>query len=213
MSDFSAIRKDYKLKELRKSEVSPNPFLQLQTWLEEAIAAGVNEPTAMNLATVSGNGRPSARIVLLKDLQASALLFYTNYTSRKGNELESNPYAAITFFWPELERQVRIEGKISKVTEDISDRYFLSRPESSRIGALASPQSQVIENRETLEKLEQKVIENLHGQTPQRPQHWGGYRLDPDYYEFWQGRPSRLHDRIAFTLEENANWKIQRLAP
>lgn len=212
MSELSAIRKEYKLKELRKSAVQDNPLFQFKTWLEEAIAAKVNEPTAMNLATVGESGRPSARIVLLKDLKEEGLFFYTNYLSRKGIDIENNPFAAITFFWPELERQVRVEGKIRKTTPEISDNYFLSRPENSKIGAIASPQSKVIESREELENTEKAVLRELNGRAPKRPLHWGGYCLYPEYYEFWQGRPSRLHDRIAYTFSEN-QWHIARLAP
>ena len=213
MEEISAIRKEYKLKELRKRDVNHNPFLQFNIWLDEALKAMVNEPTAMNFATVSAQGRPSSRIVLLKGCTEDKLIFYTNYNSRKGTDLSQNPFAALTFFWPELERQVRIEGRIFKVSKELSDDYFKSRPQSSQIGAMASPQSTIIYDRKVLEDLEENITKELNGQQPERPAHWGGYYLSPDYFEFWQGRPSRLHDRIAFKKSAETAWEIVRLAP
>lgn len=214
MIDISAIRKEYKFKELQEQNVSHDPIVQFRAWLEEAIIAEVNEPTAMNVATVSSDGRPSARILLLKGVDNDQLIFYTNYTSRKGEQLAANPHAAITFFWPELERQVRIEGTITKVAKEESDRYFFSRPKESQVGAIASPQSKVIESRQALEALNRNVAEATKNNTVQRPEHWGGYALSPLYFEFWQGRPGRLHDRVAYFQKEGGkDWNIARLAP
>ena len=177
------------------------------------IATEISEPNAMTLATASADGFPSARIVLLKGFDEEGFVFYTNYNSYKANQLDENPKACLVFFWKELERQVRISGIVTRVTEEESDIYFHSRPVGSRIGAWASPQSQSIENREWLEQVfEKKKEEFRQGEIP-RPPHWGGYRLKPVIVEFWQGRFSRLHDRIQYTLDENGAWKIERLAP
>ena len=182
-------------------------------WLEEAIQAEVAEPTAMVLSTVNAKGRPSARVVLLKDVSEQGLSFYTNYNSRKGRELDENPFAAVTIFWPALERQVRIEGKVVKLPPEASDTYFHSRPKGSQIGAWASPQSQEIESREALEEEDRKHTEQFKSaEVIPRPPHWGGYQLQPDRIEFWQGRPNRLHDRIVYEQQLN-NWQIKRLAP
>lgn len=211
--NIADIRINYSRQELTEASVSQNPTQQFQQWLQEALDAKVDEPTAMVLSTVSGSGRPSARVVLLKGLDEQGYTFFTNYDSRKGHDLEASPYASLTFFWPALERQVRIEGKIVKVAAAESDTYFQSRPKGSQIGAWASPQSQVIEAREVLEQREQEFSEKFANQdVVPRPAHWGGYRLQPDCVEFWQGRPSRLHDRIVYALE-GQNWKIKRLAP
>lgn len=211
--NIADIRINYSQQELTEASVSQNPTQQFQQWLQEALDAKVDEPTAMVLSTVSGSGRPSARVVLLKGLDEQGYTFFTNYDSRKGHDLEASPYASLTFFWPALERQVRIEGKIVKVAAAESDTYFQSRPKGSQIGAWASPQSQVIQAREVLEQREQEFSEKFANQdVVPRPAHWGGYRLQPDCVEFWQGRPSRLHDRIVYALE-GQNWKIKRLAP
>jgi len=206
------LRKDYTQHALTEADVNSSPFVQFSHWLEQALKAQVPEPNATTLSTVQ-NGRPSARVVLLRGLEGDGLLFFTNYSSRKGREIAENPFACMTFFWPELERQLRVEGKIVKATEAVSDDYFFSRPRGNRLGAWASPQSEVIENREVVERLSE-VFEAqypLDTMIP-RPPHWGGYVLIPDAFEFWQGRASRLHDRIRYRLEAE-KWVIERLAP
>ena len=212
-SDLASIRNDYLQKSLSKNDVAVNPLDQFEHWFEEATAAEINEPTAMNLSTVSENGRPSGRIVLLKGINDSSFQFYTNYESQKAHDLALNPFAALTFFWPELERQIRIEGKVEKLSESTSESYFSSRPWESQIGAWASPQSQVIEDRDILEENFQKVKEKYEGREVPRPSNWGGYQLVPDRFEFWQGRSSRLHDRIIYRLSNDGEWIIERLAP
>lgn len=209
---IAALRENYTKGSLEVPDVADTPIEQFQAWFDEAAASQLLEPNALLLSTVSNEGKPSARIVLLKGLD-HGFKFYTNYLSRKGTELIENPNACITFFWAELERQVRIEGTIEKVSAEESDEYFQSRPKGSQIGAWTSNQSMVIENREILEEREQHLIEKFGDESIPRPPHWGGYRLVPNYIEFWQGRPSRLHDRIAYTLLENENWKIERLSP
>jgi pyridoxamine 5'-phosphate oxidase len=209
--NLADLRKDYALKTLDESSVHADPVTLFLEWLGEAITAQVLEPTAMTLSTVDGRGRPAGRIVLLKGADASGLTFFTNYESRKGRDLAGHPHAALTFLWKELERQVRIEGSVTKVPAADSDAYFATRPLGSRIGAIASPQSEPIENRAWLEKRWADLGEQ-HGLTPQRPAHWGGYRVVPDAFEFWQGRQSRLHDRLAYAREGGA-WRIRRLAP
>ena len=216
MSDMGQIslgdlRREYALRTLDESSVQHDPIAQFGTWMREAIDGGVPEPTAMTLATVGSSGRPSARIVLLKACEPRGFVFYTNYESRKGQDLAAHPVAALCFLWKELERQVRIEGAVEKVSADESSAYYLTRPLGSRIGAWASPQSQAIENRAWLEKRWQELGQE-HGENPPRPGHWGGYRVLPGYLEFWQGRRSRLHDRVAYTRSEG-KWKIARLAP
>ena len=204
-------RKEYAREELDEKSVDADPIRQFQAWLDEAIAAKLPEPTAMTLATVNGRGRPSARIVLLKGVDERGFVFFTNYQSRKGKELAANPLAALTFLWKELERQVRIEGQTERVSPEESQAYYATRPLGSRIGAWASPQSEAIENRAWLEQRWAELTES-HGESPPRPPHWGGYRVLPEYLEFWQGRRSRLHDRIAYSREGSA-WKVSRLAP
>ena len=208
------IRDDYNLGELDESQVHKNPVNQFEKWFEEALMAEITEVNAMTLATVNSENQPTIRVVLLKGIDERGMVFFTNYQSRKGQEIEQNPSAALNFFWKELHRQVRIEGKIEKISHEESETYFKSRDRGSRIGAWASPQSRVIKNREVLEAR----VEAFKSQFEQEedipcPTHWGGYRLVPTYVEFWQGRPSRLHDRIIYQKQENGEWKIERLAP
>ncbi|MBC8750952.1 pyridoxamine 5'-phosphate oxidase [Paraburkholderia sp. WC7.3g] len=213
MISLAELRKNYSLGSLDVADVDHDPFRQFDTWFQQAIDAKLPEPNAMTLATVDTRGRPSARIVLIKGVDARGFVFFTNYQSRKGRELSANPYASLLFHWIELERQVRIEGRVVKTSEAESDTYFASRPLGSRIGAWASNQSQVIESRSQLE-VREREISLQYGDSPPRPSHWGGYRLVPDAVEFWQGRPSRLHDRLLYTrAEESANWQITRLSP
>ncbi len=209
---ISNLRKDYSHASLMKADTMANPIAQFGKWLDEALAAEIPEPTAMSLATVNTGGKPSSRIVLLKHFDDAGFVWYTNYASRKGRDLQSNASAALLFHWVELERQVRIEGTVTRVSAAESDAYFDSRPLGSRLGAIASAQSQVISDRDTLE---QRFVEaeTVHGTLPARPDHWGGYRLVPEYLEFWQGRRSRLHDRIAYALHEQGEWKRERLQP
>ncbi len=210
--DLAAIRKEYNLKELTIDSVDENPLDQFRKWLNEAIISKVNEPTAMTLATAGSDGIPSARIVLLKDADSAGLSFFTNYESKKGKQLHDNPNAALVFFWPELERQVRFEGNVKKLTGKESDLYFNTRPRGSRIGAWASRQSNTITSRLCLENEVQKCANRLKDQNIPRPSFWGGYLLDPDLSEFWQGRPDRLHDRIQYKKVDN-KWDIARLSP
>ena len=208
------LRQTYAQRTLSEADVLPEAVLQFRAWLEEALAAKVDEPTAVTLSTVAANGQPSSRVVLLKGLPDDAgFLFYTNYDSQKGRELAAQPLAAMNFFWPALERQVRVEGRVEKAPEAMSTEYFQSRPRGSQLGAWASPQSQVIGSREELEAREKTMEAEFGDQTPlPRPPHWGGYILRPTRLEFWQGRPSRLHDRIVYE-QDGQGWKRSRLAP
>ena len=210
-ANLADLRKDYALASLDESEVAADPLTQFDRWLREAIAAQCPEPTAMSLATVGEGGRPSSRIVLLKAADAQGFVFYTNYASRKGVELAANPQGALLFHWVELEREVRIEGRIAKTSAAEADAYYAVRPLKSRIGAWASPQSETIADRQWLEA-SFVAAEQQHGGAPVRPPHWGGYRLIPDHLEFWQGRQSRLHDRIVYDATPGG-WRISRLAP
>lgn len=210
--EIAAIRKEYTLKSLDLQEVADSPMEQFRIWWEEALKSQVLEANAMNVSTLNADHKPSSRIVLLKGLD-HGFVFYTNYESRKGREIENFPFVALTFFWPELERQVRVEGKVEKTDANTSDIYFLSRPMGSQIGAWASPQSQIIPDRTYLEKREKEFILRFSQYSLVRPQHWGGYRVVPSYLEFWQGRASRLHDRIVYEKENGDSWNKKRLAP
>ncbi len=212
MATIADIRKDYKLQSLHENEVAANPTDQFTAWWNEAISSNIDEVNAMTLATANISGKPDARIVLLKGYDEKGFVFFTNYQSRKAQELAANPFATLVFFWKELERQVRIEGAVEKIAAADSDAYFNSRPVGSRIGAWASPQSTVINDRTLLEEnVKQLELQYADGNIP-RPEHWGGYVVKPTQVEFWQGRSSRLHDRIRYELK-NDNWIIERLAP
>lgn len=212
-SSIADIRKDYATQTLMEQDLADNPMDQFSKWWAQALESQIDEVNAMTLATASADGMPTARIVLLKGFDANGFVFFTNYRSYKGLQLEENPRACLVFFWKELERQVRITGLVKKVPQQDSDAYFHSRPVGSQIGAWTSPQSQVIENREWLDNHYLEVAESFKEKELQRPEHWGGYLVQPVVVEFWQGRPSRLHDRIQYTLEDNGSWKIERLAP
>jgi pyridoxamine 5'-phosphate oxidase len=212
MTSIADLRKSYERAELNENASHADPLQQFEQWLNEAIAAKVPEPNAMTLATVASNLRPSTRVVLIKGLDARGVVWYTNYDSRKGHELAGNPYAALQFHWVELERVVRIEGVVEKISEPESDAYFKSRPLDSRIGAWASPQSQVIAGRSVLVANAAKYAAQFM-LNPPRPPHWGGFRLVPDTLEFWQGRKSRLHDRLRYTRKADPLWLRERLAP
>lgn len=206
------IRTEYKHESLLEKDVAQDPILQFGKWWDEAIQSDISEVNAMTLATCNNEGYPSARIVLLKGFDETGFIFFTNYESNKAKELEENPKAALVFFWKELERQVRIEGVIEKADENMSDSYFISRPHDSQVGAWASPQSKVIKNREVIEEKFLDLSREYAAGVIPRPQFWGGYIVRPEKMEFWQGRTSRLHDRILYT-KSNADWIIERLAP
>lgn len=211
-TSISALRKDYSLNGLDRPDVLDNPMAQFEIWFQEALEAAVIEPNAMTLATIQANGRPRSRVVLLKELNETGFVFYTNYRSQKADDIAAHSFAALTFWWGELERQVRIEGRIEQISGDESDAYFAVRPRGSQIGAWVSDQSQVIENREILHEKQKQLESQFENQVIPRPAHWGGYRVVPDVIEFWQGRPSRLHDRLRYRLEAE-NWIIERLSP
>jgi len=212
MKSIAELRKSYERAELDESASQADPLLQFEQWLQEAIAAEVPEPNAMTLATVGSDLRPSTRVVLIKDFDARGIVWYTNYYSRKGRELAGNPFAALQFHWVELERVVRIEGVVEPVSAEESDAYFNSRPLDSRIGAWASPQSEVITGRGVLVANAARYAAQFLLQPP-RPPHWGGYRLKPDNWQFWQGRKSRLHDRLRYSQQADGSWLRERLAP
>jgi pyridoxamine 5'-phosphate oxidase len=208
----AGLRKDYGQASLNEDEVLEDPMLQFTRWFEQALKAQVNEPNAMNVATVDASGRPSSRILLVKQFDERGFTWYTNYDSRKAQELRANPYAALLFFWSELERQVRIEGRVETTSAEESDKYFHSRPLKSRLSAIASQQSAPIDNRAALERNYEAVAATA-GDAPARPSNWGGFRLVPERIEFWQGRRSRFHDRIVYERQEDGSWARQRLQP
>lgn len=211
--NIADIRKDYQMRSLSETDVDPDPIVQFNRWWDDVVKSELDEINAMTLATATVAGIPSARIVLLKSVSNEGFVFFTNYESDKGKELDENPLACLVFFWKELERQVRISGKVEKVSAAESDEYFNSRPEGSRIGAWASPQSKVIDSREFIERNITEYEKQFSGQDITRPLHWGGYIVKPAVIEFWQGRPNRLHDRIQYLKSGDGNWKLQRLAP
>ena len=210
--DVADLRKEYTRAGLDGTDVAPDPTEQFRRWFDEALGAGLHEPNAMTVATATPEGRPSARVVLLKGFDGRGFVFYTNYEGRKGRELERNPRAALLFYWGELERQVRIEGTVSRVSEEESDAYYASRPRGSRLGAIASEQSRVVEGREVLEARIADLEAEYEGREVPRPAFWGGYRVEPEAMEFWQGRENRLHDRILYR-RDGGGWKIERLQP
>jgi pyridoxamine 5'-phosphate oxidase len=212
MSSLAELRKNYSLGSLDEADLDRDPIRQFEKWFAQAIKAQLPEPNAMTLATVDSRGYPSARIVLIKGVDPRGFVFFTNYESRKGREIADNPRASLLFHWIELERQVRIEGRVEMTSAAESDAYYASRPLESRIGAWASAQSQEIESRAALEAREREIIAR-YGEHPPRPPHWGGYRVVPDTMEFWQGRPSRLHDRMRYTRDGSGAWRIARLSP
>ena len=210
--NIADIRKDYQLQSLLESDVADNPFTQFDKWWDEAVNSKIDEVNAMTLATASVTAMPAARIVLLKSVTTDGFVFFTNYNSKKGEELEKNPNACLVFFWKELERQIRITGTVEKVSSEESNAYFNSRPVGSRIGAWASPQSRVIDSRKTIEDNIKKYENEFEGENIDRPSHWGGYIVKPAVIEFWQGRPNRLHDRIQYSFKDGG-WIIERLSP
>lgn len=206
------LRQDYHRAALDEREIAPDPIAQFVIWFEEAVSSGLPEPNAMTLATATADGRPSARIVLLKGIDERGFVFYSNYQSRKGRELAANPFAALAFHYPALERQVRVEGRVALVSGEESDAYYLSRPIGSRLGAWASHQSEVVADRATLDRRLAELERAALVKPPPRPEHWGGYRVIPDSIEFWQGRPNRMHDRLRYQRSEG-RWIVQRLEP
>ncbi len=214
MKNISDLRQNYTLGGLEEATVDSNPIKQFATWFQEALDSDLLEPNAMTLATATPDGKPTARIVLLKGFSDRGFVFYTNYKSQKGQQLIVNPYAALVFLWDKLERQIRIEGKVEQLSPIESDNYFHSRPKASQLSAWASNQSQIIANRQVLEQ-NLNALKDQYSDTTRipRPKHWGGFRVIPNQIEFWQGRPSRLHDRLVYYLQDNGNWQVKRLSP
>ncbi len=210
--EIAAIREDYAKSSLSENEVLGNPIDQFKKWFSEAMVSEVTEPTAMVVSSASVDGKPSSRVVLMKDIKTDGISFFTNYNSRKGQEIVANPFVSVLFFWPELQRQVRMEAEVEKLAPEESDEYFSSRPRGSQIGAIASPQSAIINNREELEHRVAEVATEVGEGEIQRPNFWGGFLLKPYRMEFWQGRSSRLHDRIVYK-QEDGSWSINRIAP
>ena len=207
------LRYDFSKQTLDESEVNTNPIIQFESWFKEAVEAQVLSPNAMVVSTASKDAVPTARVLLLRNFDEKGFVFYTNHNSKKGNQIDHNPHVALTFFWPELERQIRIEGTVDKQTDEESDEYFVVRPEGSKLGAWASQQSSVVESRAVMDAKFKEMQNHFRGREIPRPAFWGGYLVKPTMFEFWQGRPNRFHDRIAYVQDENRNWEIERLSP
>jgi pyridoxamine 5'-phosphate oxidase len=212
-ADIAQLRKDYTLHSLTETAVAPLPIAQFTAWWEQAVESAIEEVNAMGLSTVNKEGRPESRIVLLKGYSEKGFVFFTNYESDKGDQLQQNAHCSLLFFWKELERQVRINGRAEKISAQESDDYFNSRPEGSKIGAWASPQSRIVESQQWLHENFERIKTQYQNNTISRPPHWGGFIVRPVSIEFWQGRPSRMHDRIKYSLQQDGGWKIERLAP
>jgi pyridoxamine 5'-phosphate oxidase len=213
LDHVARLRKEYIRDGLKESDTDPNPIEQFRRWFDEALAADLHEPNAMTVATATPGARPSARIVLLKGFDERGFVFYTNYEGRKSGELETNPYAALVFYWGELARQVRIEGRVSRASEEESDAYFAGRPRGSQLGAWVSEQSRPVEGRGTLEERMRELEAEYEGREVPRPPFWGGYRVEPETIEFWQGRENRLHDRLRYRRSDDGGWRRERLQP
>ena len=213
MDRVARLRKEYTRAGLKESDTHPNPIEQFRTWFDEALAANLHEPNAMTLATSTPHGRPSVRVVLLKGFDERGFVFYTNYEGRKGEELEANPYCALLFYWGELERQVRVEGRVGRLPDEESDAYFAGRPRGSQLGAWASEQSRPVKERGALEERLRELEAEYEGREVPRPPFWGGYRVEPEVIEFWQGRENRLHDRLRYRRSGNGGWRRERLQP
>ena len=212
-SSIADLRQNYTKAGLLEADLNSEPIAQFGVWFQQALDADLLEPNAMTLATATPDGKPTARIVLLKGVDERGFVFYTNYESQKGQQLIANPYAALVFLWDKLERQIRVEGKVVKLSREESTEYFHSRPKASQLGAIASNQSRIIPNREVLEQKLDELKAKYQDETVPIPEHWGGFRVIPNRLEFWQGRPSRLHDRLVYDLQTDGSWQIQRLAP